>query len=144
MRDLHMDRCLVKQALSEFRFYCPVTWRNEKLLVKCNENTEDCVLYEDCFYFFKSTAERDLFIANPARFANASSFPRFLDLPMRFKPHKACEVVVHEKAISGYCSVTVMDEERVRKGDVALLVIYQEDKYVFDSEIKLQRFLANP
>ncbi len=57
-----MDRCLVKQSLSEFRYFCPVSWRNEKQLVKCNENTEDAVLYHNFFYFFKSTAERDVFI----------------------------------------------------------------------------------
>lgn len=63
---------------------------------------------------------------------------------MRFAPHKACEVTVHEKALSGHCPVSLMDEERVRKGDPALLVVYREDKYIFDSEFKLQRFLANP
>lgn len=71
MRDLHMDRCLVKQSLSDFRYYCPVTWKNEKLIVKCNENTEDCVLYDNCFFFFRSTKERDMFIANPVRFIEA-------------------------------------------------------------------------
>lgn len=76
IRDLHMDRVLVKQSLSEFRYYCPVTWRNEKLLVKCNENTEDCVLYDNSFYFFRSTKERDTFLANPLRFTDISSFPR--------------------------------------------------------------------
>jgi hypothetical protein len=83
MRDLHMDRCLVKQALSEFRFYCPVTWRNEKLLLKCNENTEDCVLFDNCFYFFRSTKERDMFISNPHRFADISNFPKVNELPIR-------------------------------------------------------------
>ena len=52
-------------------------------------------------------------------------------------PHKACEVIVHEKALSGHCSVAMLDEERVRKGDPALLVIFKEDKYIFDSEFKL-------
>lgn len=144
MNNLHMDRCLVKQSLSEFRYYCPVTWRNEKLLVKCNENTEDCVLYENYFYFFRSTNERDTFLANPGRFVDISSFPRHVDIPMRFPPHKACEVSVHEKAFGGHCPVSLMDEDRVRKGDPALLIIYREDKYIFETEFKLQRFLSNP
>jgi hypothetical protein len=76
MRDLHMDRCLAKQSLSDFRYYCPVTWRNEKLLVKCNENTEDALLYDNCFYFFRGPSERDTFLANPTRFVDNSSFPR--------------------------------------------------------------------
>jgi hypothetical protein len=40
--------------------------------------------------------------------------------------------------------VSLTDEERVRKGDPALLVLYKDDRYVFDSESKLQRFLTNP
>ncbi len=40
MRHLHMDRCLMKQSLSEFKYYCPVTWRNEKALAHCVENYE--------------------------------------------------------------------------------------------------------
>ena len=117
MKDLHMDRCLVKQSLSPFLYFCPVTWKNEKTLLKCNENTEDCVLYDNAFYFFRSTKERDMFISNPNRFLTASSFPKGSELPLRAKPHKACEVIVHEKAIHGHCPVSVMDEERVIKGD---------------------------
>lgn len=38
LKSLGMDRCLVKQSLSEFRYYCPVTWKNEKLLFKASAN----------------------------------------------------------------------------------------------------------
>lgn len=37
-----------------------------------------------------------------------------------------------------------MDEERVVKGDSILLVNYRDGKYSFESEYKLQKFLANP
>lgn len=37
-----------------------------------------------------------------------------------------------------------MDEERVKKGDTLLLIVFREQRYVFDNEYKLQRFLANP
>jgi len=144
MRDLHMDRCLVKQSLSEFRYFCPVTWKNEKLLVKCAENFEDCVLYNSSFYFFKSTKERDMLLSDYHRFTHDTMFPRGNELPLRPQPHKACEIILHEKSLSGHCAVSLNDEDRVRKGDPALLIFYKDDKYVFDSEFKLQRFLANP
>ena len=144
MKDLNMDRCLLKQSVSEFRYYCPVSWKNEKLLVKCNENPLDCLLYANCFYFFRSQKERDLFLANPERFVDIASFPKNAELPRRLQPHKACEVLVHEKAFTSHCPVSLMDEERVRKGDGALLVVFRDDKFVFDSEFKLQRFLSNP
>ena len=95
------------------------------------------MLYDNYFYFFRSTKERDTFISNPARFVDSSSLPRNSDLPMRIKPHKACEVVMHEKALNSHCAVSLMDEERVKKGDMALLVVFKEDKYIFDSEFKL-------
>lgn len=144
MRDLHMDRCLVKQSLSEFRYYCPVTWKNEKLLVKCAENFEDCVLYNNAFYFFKSNKERDMFLSDFNRFTQDVNFPRGNELPLRAQPHKACEIILHEKSLSGHCAVSLTDEDRVRKGDPGLLILYKEDRYVFESEFKLQRFLANP
>ena len=37
-----------------------------------------------------------------------------------------------------------MDEDRVVKGDPILLINYKDTKYTFESEYKLQRFLANP
>lgn len=145
VRDLNYDRALVKQSISpEFRFYCPVTWKNEKLLIKCCDNTDDCVLFKNCFYFFKSTKERDMFVQNPSRFIMNVSLPRHSELPLRFLPHKAAEVVLVEKALNGHCSVTLLDEDRVKKGDPLMLIVYRDHKFIFDSEYKLQRFLANP
>ena len=59
-------------------------------------------------------------------------------------PHKAAEIVTHDKTLSGHCPICVMDEERVVKGDDILLVQYKEQKFAFDSEYKLQRFYQNP
>lgn len=85
-----------------------------------------------------------MFASNPARFVDTSSFPRYSELPMRFMPHKACEVVVHEKAIGGHCSVSLIDDEKVCKGDQALMIMYREDKFIFENEHRLQKFLVNP
>ena len=35
---LHYDKCLLKAALSQFGYFCPVTWKNTKELVKCTHN----------------------------------------------------------------------------------------------------------
>lgn len=59
-------------------------------------------------------------------------------------PHKAAEIIMHEKALNAHCSVTLMDEERVKKGDVTLVIRFRDHKYVFENEYKLQRFLSNP
>lgn len=62
------------------------------------------------------------------------------------KHYKAAEVTLSEKAIGGvgYCPVTLMDEDRVVRGDNLLLVVFRDAKYIFESEFKLQRFMANP
>ena len=78
-----------------------------------------------------------MFISNPARFLLHSSLPKKQDLPLRMMPHKAAEAILHEKSLNGHCSVTLMDEERVAKGDPMLMIIYKENKYIFDSEYKL-------
>jgi hypothetical protein len=87
----------MKQALSEFRYYCPVTWKNEKLLVKCSANKEDCVLIKNAFFYFKSIKERDLFLANPQRFTMNVSLPKDKDMPLRLYHHKAAEIILNEK-----------------------------------------------
>ena len=102
------------------------------------------MLYKNTFYYFRSEKDRDLFIANPSRFLVNVTLPRHQDLPLRVMPHKAGEAMLHEKALNGHCAVTLMDEERVKKGDSNLLVLFKEGKYIFETEFKLQRFLANP
>ena len=117
MEDLKCDRCLLKQSLSEFQYYCPVTWKNERVLVKCNNNYESCVLYKNQFYYFRSNRERDMFLSNPNRFLLNMNFPIRDDMPLRIPADKAAQSINHEKFISGHCPVTIMDEERVAKGD---------------------------
>ena len=85
-----------------------------------------------------------MFIANPSRFILNVTLPKNGDLPLRVYHHKAAEILVHEKSLSGHCPITLMDEERVKKGDPLLLILFRDNKYVFDSEYKLQRFLSNP
>lgn len=108
-----MDKVLTKQSISEFKYYCPVSWKNEKALVNCSENSEDTLLYKNFFYYFKSQKERDMFFSNPTRFLHNSNFPKLIEVPIRAMPHKAAEIILHEKAILGHCPSTLIDEERV-------------------------------
>ena len=108
---------MVKQSLSEFKYFCPVTWKNEKILVKCHEKSNQCVLYRNAFYFFRTPKEREIFVNNPQRFISNTIFPKTEELPLRLLPHKAAEIVLFEKALNGHCPVTLVDEERVVKGD---------------------------
>jgi len=53
INDLHMDRCILKASMTQFKYYCPVTWKNTKQLVKCTHNQELCVFFDNMFYYFK-------------------------------------------------------------------------------------------
>ena len=113
MQHLHLDRFLVKKSLSHFKYFCSVTWRNEKLLVNCVENFDLTVLYNEAFYYFKGIRERDLFLENPERFILNSNFPSNSDLPVRIPLHVAAEIAHQDKNLGGKCPSTLMDEERV-------------------------------
>jgi hypothetical protein len=45
MRHLNCDRILMKATLSMFEYYCPVTWKNTKCLVKCTHDPENSIFY---------------------------------------------------------------------------------------------------
>jgi YHS domain-containing protein len=96
------------------------------------------------FYYFAGETEKQMFMLNPLRFTNNIIFSSEKGIPLRLKPHKAAEVVLHQKGILGYCPVTLVDEERVAKGDPILVVQYKDKKFSFMNEEKLQKFIATP
>jgi adenylate kinase family enzyme len=128
-QNIHFDRCIFKNNLSQFGYFCPVTWKNQKQLMKCIHNPELCVYYENLFYYFRGQSERNMFVANPRRFINNVIFSSAKGIPTRFKHHKAAEITAQEKAIIGYCPVTLVDEGRVCKGDNLLVVQYKDNKF---------------
>lgn len=85
-----------------------------------------------------------MFLDNKRRFINNVIFSSAKGIPIRFKQHKASEIMSQEKALMGHCPVTLVDEGRVIKGDQLLIVHYKDNKYSFESESKLQTFLLTP
>lgn len=103
-----------------------------------------CVFYENLFYYFHSEKEKSMFVENPPRFINNVIFSSSKGIPVRYKHHKAAEISAQEKAILGYCPVTLVDEGRVCRGDSLLVVQYKDNKFQFESEYKLQKFIMTP
>jgi hypothetical protein len=137
VQDLHYDRCLMKASLSQFGYFCPVTWKNTKQLIKCVHNPETSLFYNNVFYYFRGLEERQMFLDNTRRFINNVIFSSAKGIPIRFKQHKASEIMSQEKALMGHCPVTLVDEGRVIKGDQLLIVHYKDNKYAFENESKL-------
>lgn len=144
IQNLNFDKCILKSSVSQFKYFCPVTWKNTKNLVKCTHNQKLCLYYENVFYYFKSESERDMFMSNPKRFVNNIIFSSAKGIPFRLKLHKAAEIVAQEKSIMGHCPVTLSEEGKVVLGDSILTVQYKDQKFNFENEIKLQKFMVTP
>lgn len=63
-----------------------------------------------------------MFLSAPNRFTNNVIFSSEKGIPLRLKPHKSAEIVAQEKAVLGHCPVSLVDENRVVKGDPLLSV----------------------
>lgn len=85
-----------------------------------------------------------MFTSAPARFTNNVIFSSEKGIPLRLKPHKSAEIVAQEKAVLGHCPVSLVDENKVVKGDPLLSVQYKDQKYSFENEPKLQKFIKTP
>jgi len=113
MENMNYDRSYVKKSLSQFKYTCPVSWKQAKKFINCSYRPEYTVLYRNLFYYFAGPAERAIFIANPDEFASKTVFSTLRNVPVLMRQHKAAEIIAQEKALSGYCTVTLKDEGKV-------------------------------
>lgn len=58
MENLNCERGIFKQTLSQFGYFCPVSWKVHKTFISCCHRPELSVLYQNFFYYFASKAER--------------------------------------------------------------------------------------
>ena len=144
VQNLHMDRTYFKQSISQFGYWCPVSWKNEKKFVACTHQPELAVLYKNLFYYFASEKHRDLFVAHPKKFTENVIFSNERNIPRRMMSHKASEIAETEKALLNYCPVTLADQEKLEAGINILVVNFKGDKFCFCSEEKLQKFVLQP
>ena len=139
-----MDRCFFKQSISQYGYFCPVSWKTEKKFVLCTHLPELAVLYRNLFYYFASEKQRELFVRNPRKFTENVIFSSERNVPRRMMGHKAAEIADTEKALLSYCPVTLADEEKLVPGNPILVISYKGDKWSFCSEEKLQKFAMTP
>jgi adenylate kinase family enzyme len=133
MENLNYDRAYVKQSVSQFGYMCPVSWKVNKKFVNCTHRMENCILFENFFYYFNSAAERAIFCEDPARFTSKLHFSHERNIPKRYRFHKAAEIISQEKALLGHCPVTLKDEEKVEKGYQLSVVSFKDQRFVFAS-----------
>jgi hypothetical protein len=107
--NLNLDRTYFKQSLSQFGYFCPVSWKINKAFVACTHMPELSVLYKNLFYYFASAKQRDLFVRNPKKFSENVIFSSERNTPRRMMSHKASEISDTEKSLLNYCPVTLAD-----------------------------------
>jgi len=142
--NLNMDRMFFKQSISQFGYFCSVSWKTEKKYLSCTHLPELSVLYKNLFYYFASEKQRELFVQNPKKFTENVIFAAERNIPRRMMAHKASEIAETEKALLNYCPVTLADEEKLEKGNPILVINFKGEKYAFTSEEKLQKFASTP
>ena len=144
MKNLFVDRIYFKQSLSQYGHFCPVSWKLEKQFITCTHTPEFTVLYKNLFYHFANEKMRDIFVQNPKTFASNAIFSAQKSIPLRYSAHKAAEIAETDKALLGYCPVTLMDEEKLVPGNQLAIVQFKEEKYILATEEKLVKFFTNP
>jgi YHS domain-containing protein len=144
MQNLNIDRCYMKSSVSQYGYFCPVSWKVHKKFIACSSTPEFAVLYRHAFYFFAGPAERESFLRNPRNFAEKVLFSSERNMPKRIRTYKAAELVAQEQALLSHCPVTLKDEGRVEKGLSLLVVQFKDNRYVFANEEKMDRFFRQP
>lgn len=91
LENMTIDRTKFRINLSEFKYFCPVTWKNIKCLENCKYNRDNIIRFNNCYFFFKGEEEKTAFLKNPKRFVHNSNFPQIR--PKRIKQHKASELL---------------------------------------------------
>jgi len=130
--------------LSQFGYFCPVSWKINKSFVACTHMPELSVLYKNLFYYFANAKQRDLFVRNPKKFSENVIFSSERNTPRRMMSHKASEISDTEKTLLNYCPVTLVDQEKLEIGNPLLVINFKGEKFCFCSEEKLQKFIAQP
>lgn len=144
MENLFIARELMKQSLSQFSYFCPVSFKTEKAFKHGSHLPELAVLYKQMFYFFAGTKERETFLKNPSFFTEKVVFSSDKKKPMLLKPWKASELISNEKELLGYCPVSLKDEERIEVGNNIILVKYDNKNFVFSNVEKARKFFTTP
>ena len=130
MENLNIVRVMMKQSLSQYGYFCPVSWKADKTFVNCGHLAEYSVLYKQSFYFFAGPKQREIFIRNPSRFTQKVIFSSAKRVPVFLRPSTAAELISNEKELLGHCPVTLQDEEKIEQCNQLLLVKFDNKNYV--------------
>lgn len=144
MEGLNIARELMKASISQYGYFCPVSFKMEKSFKHSSHLPELAILYKQQFYYFSGPKEREIFRQNPSLFTEKIFFSSEKRTPILLKSWKASELISNEKELQGYCSVSLKDEERMEQGNQVLIVKYDNKNFVFANTEKARKFFSYP
>ena len=144
MGHMHVDRIIMKQSLSQFGYFCPVSFKNDKAYKHASHLPELTVLYNHLFYYFASAKERDIFVKNPKLFTHKIMFANDKRKPRLLQAWRASELAANEKELNNFCSVSLKDEEKIEVGSHLLCVKFDNRNFIFCNAEKAKAFFARP
>lgn len=128
LEHINFNRSLFELSHSAFKTYCPVTWKHHETFNDSKFMEKTAVLFQDptskyiCLYFFRSLAQRDIFMASPQQFSDSKLFSS--EIPERVAMHNAAQIISKEKNLANYCPVTLLEDGKVEKGYQLHLALY--------------------
>ncbi|XP_053315810.1 adenylate kinase 9 [Spea bombifrons] len=151
------DFCISPQELlsrlGEFGQYCPVSLAQSGELVNCSEtiSLRFAAEFRGRYYKMASQEQLDAFLEAPELYVPPLA-PRPLP-PQEMLPKKLTVANVKTKfpkvaEMKGYCPVSYVDGkkryEALIPGHIENAVEYRDKIYIFESEVKLQKFMRSP
>jgi len=151
------DLCITptefKARLGDFRHYCPVSMASGEL-VDCSvtESLQYSVEFRGHYYKCAGEKERDMFLSEPEIYVPPLApikLPSEDMLPKRITGAQAKAMFPMQVELKGYCPVTFLDGklryEAIIPGNLEIgCVLYKNKLYIFQSEVKLLKFLRLP
>lgn len=129
-----------------YKTYCPVTWKHHETFSDSKFMEETAVLYQPQnsnmrnLYFFRTIEQRDIFLQYPDQFSDSKLFQT--DIPNQIEPHNAAQIISKEKNLANYCPVTLLEEDKVEKGNQLYLAFYK-GKYINLISYRVQVLIRN-
>ena len=135
--------------LSSFGLYCAVCWHEQAALEKLQPDSSDTrwVQYRGVLYAVSDQQVEQRFIADAARYHDASTFPS--ELPQPLVDEAGTAQLVHPLRYSGYCPVSIVRQQArevlyINPGSSQHSALYRSRLYRFTSADALRLFLSFP
>ncbi len=128
--------------LTRWHTLCPVCYRHERRHVRCKDIKEHVLEKDGKFYFACCETHKQLLVTS---FKNFAAGPANIWDGLAFRvPVAAAAQDAVQCALEGYCPVTLLETQRLEKGDPLALCKYKGVTFALASHIAANKMLEMP